>query len=120
MSVAANVGPGGALVYTHSASSYLLTLQAPMGLSAASWSSARIKVSLEVSSNAARLGDKATKDALLQMIIFTHSASSYLLTPQAPKGLSAKKFFRIWFIYALEGIVLALQFFLQSVTFETL
>ena len=27
------------LVYTHSASSYLLTLQAPMGLSAASWSS---------------------------------------------------------------------------------
>ena len=119
MSVVANVGPGGALVYTHSASSYLLTLQAPMGLSAASWSSARIKVSLEVSSNAARLGDKATKDALLQMIIFTHSASSYLLTPQAPKGLSAKKF-RIWFIYALEGIVLALQFFLQSVTFETL
>ena len=39
MSVVANVGPGGALVYTHSASSYLLTLQAPMGLSAASWSS---------------------------------------------------------------------------------
>ena len=39
MSVAANVGPGGALVYTHSASSYLLTFQAPMGLSAASWSS---------------------------------------------------------------------------------
>ena len=27
MSVAANVGPGGALVYTHSASSYLLTLR---------------------------------------------------------------------------------------------
>ena len=31
-----------------------------------------------------------------------------------------KKFFWIWFIYALEGIVLALQFFFwQSVTFET-
>ena len=49
----------------------------------------------------------------IHSIIHRHQGGEVLQTTR-------KKILWIWFIYALEGIVLALQFFLwQSVTFET-